>query len=555
MATGVSNTHGRGDHDLQGGAARWQAIARLAVQSQPEVPLPVLWSSYVATIPAILGFEVATLYTIHPMREVLDLAAHVGVSDEEITRLANIHSPRSSISVLLLPDHALHTGKIYRIPAREMHLVVDLTPTRPQMRDQRGWGAGDTVIVPLISTATGKLIGMLLLCRPHPSVIGSDEQIALTMSLIEVFGDLLSTSYDRYPATQQSTVMRDQLESSMIDLLRQVDRARQGDFTVRATVSATSLGVIADLFNQLVRQMHDIFLQLRTTAQIVQEQTAAVRQRTGQVRVETGRQTTEISDVTSTISQITRSVEAAARDSQRAALAAAESRELVEEGRLAVEEAVRGMEVVRASAERSSMRVKRLGENVQEIETIIGRMAGFGQRLQTLAINAAIEAAHAGIQGRNLGALAQEIRTEAANSTDAVRQIGDRVAALQQGAADVVVAVEDGVVSVIEQSERVIAAGAILQAIDESADQIAQLSEGISAVTSKEAEKIALLDVAMQSILSLTESARAQVSAIDQAIGELVALSLPLRQPFGQLSLAQVYVAANVDGPESTLQG
>ncbi len=553
MATGVSNTHGRGDNDLLGGAARWQAIARLAVQSQPEMPLPELWSSYIATIPSILGFEVATLYTIHPMREVLDLVAHVGVSDEEITRLASIHSPRSSISVLLLPDHALHTGKIYRIPAREMHLVVDLTPARPQVRDQRGWGAGDTVIVPLISTATGKLIGMLLLCKPHPAVIGNDEQIALTMSLIEVFGDLLSTSFDRYQVTQQATFMRDQLESSMFDLLRQVDRARQGDFTVRATVSATSLGVIADLFNQLVQQMHDIFLQLRTTAQIVQEQTAAVRQRTGQVRVETGRQTNEIADVTTTISQITRSVEAAAHDSQRAALAAAESRELVVEGRLAVEEAVRGMEVVRASAERSSMRVKRLGENVQEIETIIGRMAGFGQRLQTLAINAAIEATHAGIQGRNLGALAQEIRTEAANSTDAVRQIGDRVAALQQGAADVVVAVEDGVVSVIEQSERVIAAGAILQAIDESADQIAQLSERISAVTSKEAEKIALLDVAMQSILSLTESARAQVSAIDQAIGELVALSLPLHQPFGQLSLAQVYAAANADGHESTL--
>lgn len=546
MSTRWTGSRGRGESEAAGIGARWQALALLAGQARVTLDLAATLQPLVGAVGAVTGFAAATLFVALPGSATLELYATGGVDPSEQARIATIDLARSGLVLLMSPDMALHPGKSYHIPPRDLVLVAPFTPDRPTGRDQGEWGPRDTLVVPLIS-ATGQITALLCLCFPqHPKLMAADQREA-TLALVEAYGDILAVALDNALALVQAEETRTRIEESIPELLRQVDRARQGDLTVQAVVSESSLGVVADLFNQMIVQLQTSFLRLRETSQAVNSYAIETHELTRRVVGDAETQARHIDEVKAMIAEIAQSVAEVAQESENAAQVADDARGTAAEGRQATEEAVSGMTEVRATAERSSSLVKRLAEHMQEIETIVGKVTDFSRQANAMAVNAAIEANRSGDQSRGIATVAQEMRLLARHSADAAHQITARVAELQRDAAAVVASVDEGAVSVVQQSGRVIDAGAMLLTIGALAEEFALLSDRIRAATREEAAKIGLLVEAMQTMLSLTDAARGGVTRIDAAMDELLTRAMPLNEQFIQIALEQEPVSSPPD--------
>lgn len=536
-------------------AACWQRLAQALAQAGDDS------AALLAVAPEVTGFAAAVLWLADADGR-LEQAATGGLTPAERLSLPERTAGIVAIPALLAGSDMLRPERAVRIRPDHFALVGSLTRRRNAtpgyllgMITQEGapadatrsWTPLDTLALPLRGR-DGAPGGVLLLDGPNDP----DAITAATLDRCVTLAEALAAATVRGRAVLDANRTRQALEVGLVELTRQVSLAQSGDFTVQVPVTDTILGMLADVFNQMVRQMGGMLGGVRLASRSVDAHTATVRDQTAHLLAEADAQMSHIHQVSTTIGAITQSIAAMARQSADTAIAAEGAREVAAEGRDAVEDAVRGMESVRDAALRSSQRVKRLAETIQEIEGIATDVTAFARRTNLLAVNAAIEAQRAGDAGRGFTSVVQEIRALAVNSADAAQQIAGRIRDIQREAEAVVQAIEEGTERVVDQSDQILSAGATLQAVDEDSAQIAALCQTIAEAAQTEAEKILALRVAMDAILQITTATRAGTAQIAAAVVDLAQLTAPLHEQLGQFALGATEAATVGSMPPST---
>lgn len=519
---------------------QWRDLALVAALVRANGDLGTTLERLLAATTSITGFQAAVLYITAAEVDALHLAAAFGVSENERARLEAQVLSLPLANSLLRPDNALRAGRSYRIRAAEYETVAQLTNSRPAAtmpRSAEAWTPLDTLLLPLRVNASQPVIGLLALDLPEEVRHWQDPVSTSALEVCEAFGDTITMAIDTLQAYASADRARQQMESGVVEMMRQVEQARRGNFTVRLPVRNTVLGVIADVLNETFTRLGATIAGMRNASQIVNDNAAAVGELAAQMTEQAQTHANQIAVSAATITGIAGSIESMAQISDEAATVAESAREFSASGRLAVEDAVRGMEGVRESALQSTQKVKRLAESLQEIESIIQHVADFTARTNLLALNAAIEAGRAGEFGRGFAVIAQEIRTLALNSADAARQIAARLAAIQGEAVVVVVAIAEGTERVVEQSDRIIDAGSALQAIAEITQEIAALNESIRAAAREEATKTATLAHEVGALQGSTVATRDGVSQMAAAMTQLIDLATLLRQQIAQFAI------------------
>lgn len=128
----------------------------------------------------------------------------------------------------------------------------------------------------------------------------------------------------------------------------------------------------------------------------------------------------------------------AAEGAQRASQTASD-------GAVIVERTVSVMGQIAAKVQHSAKTVENLGARSDQIGAIIGTIEDIADQTNLLALNAAIEAARAGEQGRGFAVVADEVRALAERTTRATKEIGEMIKAIQKETKEAVVAMEQGV--------------------------------------------------------------------------------------------------------------
>ena len=289
--------------------------------------------------------------------------------------------------------------------------------------------------------------------------------------------------------------------------------------------------------------------QLASAAEQTGEASNQVASTVQQVAAGASTQAGSTTEVTSTMNEIAGRIDAIARaaETQAAAVARAgqavqrlndalaevvkgaessagsalEVSESAQTGATTVQRTVRGMGEIRKSTSLVAQRVREMGERSGEIGKIVSTIQDIADQTNLLALNAAIEAARAGEQGRGFAVVADEVRKLAEKSAAASREIAALIATVQRGTEETVEATEQGVAQVESGAQEATAAGQALERILSATEQNGRSVAGIQEATRRMAEFVAHVTEALRVVAGVgdenLETARGMSAGIDQA--------------------------------------
>ncbi len=242
---------------------------------------------------------------------------------------------------------------------------------------------------------------------------------------------------------QETQAQRDALQTQVEKLVSEVSGVGEGDLRIQAEVTSDALGVLADSFNYMVEELGALIVRVKSVAQEVEDSTIAILDHMGQL-VETGDiQLNQIAQSTVEVEHMANSSRQVADRSQTLYSVAQDARRNAQGGRQAVQQAVEGMGRIHQNVQTTANKVQTLGENSREINNIVEVISSIAHQTNRLALDAAIQAAMAGENGKGFGAVAADIRRLAERSKDQASSIARIVRSIREDIGAAAVSMQD----------------------------------------------------------------------------------------------------------------
>ncbi|KAF0814989.1 Methyl-accepting chemotaxis protein McpP [Andreprevotia sp. IGB-42] len=325
----------------------------------------------------------------------------------------------------------------------------------------------------------------------------------------------------------------------LTQIVHAVDRFGAGDLSARIDISSseTSRNEIEQLtlhFNHAAHTLQALIGEIRSTANAVDHTASGLGGAVEQVANSSRKQSESAASMAATVEQITVSIGHIAENAGEAVQTGQSALHASEDGKRLMEKTVDEMQHIASAAADASERISRLGERSSEISSIVGVIKEIADQTNLLALNAAIEAARAGEQGRGFAVVADEVRKLAERTGASTLQISKLVGGIvgdTRQVADEIIGVSsrmrEGVRSVEEtggaldriheQTDRVSAVlKDIAQATREQSAASLQLAHGVEAVAQSAQDNSGIAQSNSSAARDLREQARTLHSKLDQ---------------------------------------
>jgi methyl-accepting chemotaxis protein len=316
----------------------------------------------------------------------------------------------------------------------------------------------------------------------------------------------------------QTTVAMEDIASGEGDLTRRL-RAEGKDEVTRL---ARAFNHFVEKVHDLVRQVGDSTRQLATAADQLAAVTQTTRQAAHHQQSETDQVATAMNEMTATVQEVARSASSTAQSAHEADSAAGDGSRLVREARSAID-ALAGE--IGGTAEA----ISQLEQEVGRIGTVLDVIRGIAEQTNLLALNAAIEAARAGEQGRGFAVVADEVRTLAARTQASTLEIRAMIDALRSGAQNAVRAMGSSRELTTHTVTKAEAAAQALEQIVPTVARISDMSAQIASATEEQGAVAKEIDRNVTQIALGAEQASAATEEMMRASTALGRLSDGLR--------------------------
>ncbi|CAK0764039.1 methyl-accepting chemotaxis protein [Gammaproteobacteria bacterium] len=262
---------------------------------------------------------------------------------------------------------------------------------------------------------------------------------------------------------------------------------RDGDFNERVKiVSNDELGVTADVINRLLAKFHNIIKDIAETTVQLSAQANMMSSHSEETNQRVTRQQGELEQLATAINEMSSTVQEVAHNTASAADATQQANQQANQGHQVVEETIAAIGTLVQEVKGAATVIHQLEQESANIGTVLDVIRGIADQTNLLALNAAIEAARAGEQGRGFAVVADEVRTLASRTQHSTREIQELIQRLQNGASQAVAAMEQGSRTAEAGMEQAANAGTALEEIRRAVAILNDLNIQIATATEEQ---------------------------------------------------------------------
>jgi twitching motility protein PilJ len=330
---------------------------------------------------------------------------------------------------------------------------------------------------------------------------------------------------------------KEALQHQVLALLSDIESTAKGDLTVRACVTETTIGTVADFFNSIIENLREIVTQVKQASSQVNTSLEKDERAVRQLAEQAIKQSDEITRTLDSIEQMTYSIEGVAKNASQAANVARTAATAAETGGAAIDSTVENILDLQTTVVKTTDKVKLLGESSKEIAKVVSLVKSIALQTNLLAINAGIEASRAGEEGQGFRVVAEQIGDLATQVTNATRDIEQVIETIEQGSQEVITAMEAGRTQVADSTRQVIDAKQSLEQIFEVSHQIDELVQSISGATVSQSQTSRIVKELMQEIAKTSQTTSESSRQVSTSLRQTVEVAQELQMSVGRFKI------------------
>ncbi|MDR4502324.1 MAG: methyl-accepting chemotaxis protein [Nitrospirales bacterium] len=308
----------------------------------------------------------------------------------------------------------------------------------------------------------------------------------------------------------------------------------QGDLTKRVPVhSHDEIGELARYFNLFIEKMHKSMTKVAGAIDRIASSATELSATAEQLSYSANGQNSRMVQSASAVEEMTMTAGEVARNSTEAARIAQETSETARTGHEVMAQTVSGMQQVSDAVGQSANIIMTLGKSSDQIGEIVRVIEDIADQTNLLALNAAIEAARAGEQGRGFAVVADEVRKLAERTTKATKEIGDMIRQIQQDTKSAVASMEDGTQRVMGGVELANKTGEALEKIQSMVNQTTSMIQQIADAAEEQSSATRQIASDLEAVAKSTKEASGGVSESAKASHDLSMLATELQSLIG----------------------
>lgn len=316
---------------------------------------------------------------------------------------------------------------------------------------------------------------------------------------------------------------KEYLNNSVKTILVEMEKFAEGDLTVKV-VPENENDEIGKLFVGFNKSVHNIKGIVENIVEAVHATASAANQISSsseQMAAGAQEQSTQTAEVASAVEEMAKTILETTKNSSQAAGAAKNSGSIAKEGGIVVNQTIEGMNRVAEVVKQSAITVQALGKSSDQIGEIIQVIDDIADQTNLLALNAAIEAARAGEQGRGFAVVADEVRKLAERTTKATKEIAMMIKQIQKDTEGAVVSMQTGTSEVEKGKELADKAGQSLNQIITGAEQVVDMVTQVAAASEEQSSAAEQISKNIEAISNVTHESASGVQQIARAAEDL----------------------------------
>jgi methyl-accepting chemotaxis protein len=307
-------------------------------------------------------------------------------------------------------------------------------------------------------------------------------------------------------------------------------RIASGDLSTRVEIADASPDSLMASIRVMQEQLAQLIRKVLVSAADVSSLAAELAAASSQVSSTASQQSDDTVSVAASIEQLTVSIDIVAGNAQEAEHIATESGSRSDQGALQVKDATDEMTRIAQNVSETAQQMATLSAQSQQISSIANVIKEVADQTNLLALNAAIEAARAGEQGRGFAVVADEVRKLAERTTVSAEEISSMIASIQSHTDHATATMQLGNQRVTEGVELAGRAGESMRLISDGSKGVVQAVTGISTSLREQKSTSSAIAKRVEHIAHMTEETSTVVAQVAANAEQLKSMADELKQ-------------------------